>query len=91
MHLLRDRRSSWGDRRSGAPSARFAAERSRRLRALVLVDTLGLSAFQPLPEFGAALHEFLAAPGEQTHDKLWSQCAFDLSRLQDRLGRRGTR
>ena len=51
------------------------------------VDALGLSAFQPAPQFGAALHEFLAAPGEQTHDRLWSQCAFDLPRLQQRLGR----
>jgi pimeloyl-ACP methyl ester carboxylesterase len=76
-----------GQALGGALAARFAAERRLRLRALVLVDSLGLSAFQPTPEFGAALHEFLAAPGEQTHDRLWNQCAFDLPRLQRRLGR----
>jgi pimeloyl-ACP methyl ester carboxylesterase len=77
-----------GQALGGALAARFAAERGVRLRALVLVDALGLSVFQPEPEFGAALHEFLAAPGEHTHDRLWSQCAFDLSLLQDRLGHR---
>ena len=77
-----------GQTLGGAIAARFAAERSKRLRALVLVDTLGLSAFQPLPEFGAALHEFMATPDERTHDRLWSQCAFNLPLLQDRLGRR---
>jgi pimeloyl-ACP methyl ester carboxylesterase len=77
-----------GQTLGGAIAARFAAERSLRLRALVLVDTLGLSAFQPLPEFGAALHEFMAAPDERTHDQLWSQCAFNLPVLRDRLGSR---
>jgi pimeloyl-ACP methyl ester carboxylesterase len=77
-----------GQTLGGALAARFAAERGVRLRALVLVDALGLSMFQPDPEFATALHEFLAAPGEHTHDQLWSQCAFDLSLLQDRLGNR---
>lgn len=77
-----------GQTLGGAIAARFAAERSLRLRALVLVDTLGLSAFQPLPEFGAALHEFMATPDERTHDVLWSQCAFKLPELRERLGPR---
>jgi pimeloyl-ACP methyl ester carboxylesterase len=77
-----------GQTLGGAIAARFAAERSMRLRALVLVDALGLSAFQPLPEFGAALHEFMAVPDERTHDRLWGQCAFNLPELRDRLGTR---
>lgn len=77
-----------GQTLGGAIAARFAAERSIRLRALVLVDALGLSAFQPLPEFGAALHEFMATPDERTHDQLWGQCAFNLPLLRDRLGPR---
>ena len=44
----------------GAIAARFASERSERLSALVLVDTLGLAAFQPEPNFGQALSEFIA-------------------------------
>jgi pimeloyl-ACP methyl ester carboxylesterase len=77
-----------GQTLGGAIAARFAAERSMRVRALVLVDALGLSAFQPLPEFGAALHEFMSAPDERTHDRLWDQCAFNLPVLRDRLGSR---
>ena len=46
----------------GAIAAHFAAEDGRLLAALVLVDTLGLAAFQPAPAFGAALQAFLHAP-----------------------------
>jgi pimeloyl-ACP methyl ester carboxylesterase len=75
-----------GQTLGGAIAARFASEWSSRLRALVLVDTLGLTPFQPLPEFGSALEAFLSAPAAQTHDRLWSQCAFDLPTLRSRLG-----
>lgn len=77
-----------GQTLGGAIAARFAAERSMQVRALVLVDALGLAPFQPLPEFSAALHDFMVAPDERTHDRLWSQCAFDLPLLRERLGRR---
>lgn len=77
-----------GQTLGGGIAARFAAERSMRLHALVLVDALGLCAFQPLPEFASALHEFMQLPDEGTHDRLWRQCAFNLPRLQDRLGSR---
>jgi pimeloyl-ACP methyl ester carboxylesterase len=70
----------------GAIAARFAAEHSDRLGRLVLVDTLGLAPFRPTPEFGLALAEFLAQPNEETHDRLWNQCAFDLDRLRARMG-----
>ena len=39
----------------GAIAMHFAAAAGRPLAALVLVDTLGLAAFQPAPAFGAAL------------------------------------
>ncbi len=70
----------------GAIAARYAAERGQRLRGLVLVDTLGLTAFQPTPEFGRALSAFLADPTDDTHDGLWGRCAFDLAALRGRLG-----
>jgi len=70
----------------GAIAARFAADGSRLLAALVLVDTLGLAAFRPAPAFGAALQAYLHAPTERTHDDLWSQCVFDLPGVQQRLG-----
>lgn len=70
----------------GAIAARFASHRSDRLSRLVLVDTLGLGSFQPTPEFGLALTDFMAGPTEETHDRLWRQCAFDLDRMRDRMG-----
>jgi len=76
-----------GQTLGGAIAARFAAERRERLRALVLVDTLGLTSFQPTVEFGSALEAFLAAPSAETHDRLWGQCAFDLPTLRNRLGK----
>ncbi len=72
----------------GAIAARFAADNGDRLRALVLVDAMGLVPFQPVPEFGAALVAFLGKPDEQTHDALWKQCVHDYARVQGRLGAR---
>jgi pimeloyl-ACP methyl ester carboxylesterase len=70
----------------GAIAARFASERGERLAALVLVDALGLTAFRSTPEFGAALTNYLSAPGALTHDRLWNHCVFDLTALQTRMG-----
>jgi len=72
----------------GAIAARFAINHSGRLGRLVLVDTLGLSQFQPAPEFGVALSEFLAQPTERTHDLLWQHCALDLDSVRQRMGER---
>jgi pimeloyl-ACP methyl ester carboxylesterase len=75
-----------GSTLGGAIAVRFAAERGERLAALVLVDALGLTEFRPTPEFGAALNDYLSAPGALTHDRLWSLCAFDLTALRNRVG-----
>ena len=75
-----------GQTLGGAIAARFAAERSTRVRALVLVDMLGLTNFQPRAEFAAALQAFLRMPDAETHDRLWSQCSFDLPALRAGLG-----
>ena len=72
----------------GAIAARFASEHSGRLSQLVLVDALGLAPFQPTPEFGLALTDFIAQPTDDTHDRLWRQCAFDLDGLRERMGER---
>ncbi|MGH7264780.1 MAG: alpha/beta fold hydrolase, partial [Candidatus Rokuibacteriota bacterium] len=70
----------------GAIAARFASGHSDRLSRLVLADALGLAPFQPTPEFGLALTEFLTRPTGDTHDRLWSRCAFDLDRMRNRMG-----
>jgi pimeloyl-ACP methyl ester carboxylesterase len=73
---------------SGAIAARFAGELPESLSRLVLVDALGLTAFEPAPEFGSALNEFLADPTERTHDQLWEYCARDLEGLRERMDER---
>lgn len=70
----------------GAIAARFASARGERLRGLVLVDSLGLSAFQPAPHFGQAVMAYLTNPTEETHDDLWRVCTYDLDRLRGRMG-----
>lgn len=74
----------------GAVAARFAVAHPDRLSHLVLVDSLGLAPFQPAPEFGRALTDYLAEPSEDTHDRFWRLCAYDLDRLQARMGERWT-
>lgn len=70
----------------GAIAARFAIDRREQLSALVLVDSLGLAAFQPTPHFGQALKEFLSKPTVETHDHLWSYCAFNLEKMRHEMG-----
>ncbi len=70
----------------GAIAARFASKRTDRLSRLVLVDALGLAPFEPTPEFGLALMDFITHPSEDTHDRLWGRCAFDLDRMRNRMG-----
>jgi pimeloyl-ACP methyl ester carboxylesterase len=72
----------------GAIAARLACHQGQRLSRLVLVDTLGLRPFEPAPDFGLALAQFLGQPTEQTHRALWRHCAFDLDRLLQRMGNR---
>jgi pimeloyl-ACP methyl ester carboxylesterase len=72
----------------GAIAARFASRHPERLSRLVLIDTFGLSPFSPAREFSLALSAFLAQPTEQTHERLWRQCAFDLDGLRQRMGQR---
>jgi pimeloyl-ACP methyl ester carboxylesterase len=70
----------------GAIAARFAIDQSDRLGQLVLVDAFGLTPFQPTPEFGLALTDFIAEPTEDTHDRLWRRCAFNLDEMRERMG-----
>jgi pimeloyl-ACP methyl ester carboxylesterase len=77
-----------GNALGGAIAARFAARHGDRISRLVLVDALGLVPLEPAPEFGRALHGFLAQPSEETHDVLWRYCALDLAGVRTALGER---
>jgi FAD/FMN-containing dehydrogenase/pimeloyl-ACP methyl ester carboxylesterase len=77
-----------GNALGGAIAARFAIAHGDRIRRVVLVDTLGLVPFDPAPEFGRALHDFMAQPDEDTHERLWQYCAHDLDGVRGALGER---
>jgi pimeloyl-ACP methyl ester carboxylesterase len=72
----------------GAIAARFAAAHGDRVAALVLVDTLGLAPFRPDPRFRIALERFFAEPTDRSYHRVMEFCAFDLDRVQERLGAR---
>jgi pimeloyl-ACP methyl ester carboxylesterase len=72
----------------GAIAARFAIDHGARLRRLVLVDTFGLAAFEPAPDFGLAMREFLGQPTQDTHDRFWQHCSHDLAGLREQMGER---
>jgi pimeloyl-ACP methyl ester carboxylesterase len=73
---------------AGAIAARFAADHGDRLDRLVLVDSFGLTPFQPAPDFGLALQRFLEHPTEDTRDGLFRHCFVDLDRLRGQMGER---
>ncbi len=70
----------------GAIAARYAAEGRRPLASLVLVVPFGLTAFDPAPEFGAALNAYLEEPSGERHDTLWRHCVRDLDGLRTTMG-----
>jgi FAD/FMN-containing dehydrogenase/pimeloyl-ACP methyl ester carboxylesterase len=77
-----------GNTSGAAVAARFALDHPDAVSRLVLVDALGLVPFDPAPEFGRALHEFMAQPDLETHEELWQQCVFDLDGVRQRMGSR---
>lgn len=70
----------------GALGLRFARDRGERIRALVLVDSLGLGPFRPSLRFLAGLMGFQAHPTETTYRWFMGQCAYDLDALRRRMG-----
>ena len=72
---------------AGAIAARFAADHGDHISRLLLVDAFGLAPFQPTPDFGQALTEFLTEPTADRHDALWRKCAFDLDRMRANMGK----
>jgi pimeloyl-ACP methyl ester carboxylesterase len=74
----------------GAIAMRYCVDHAGRVERLVLVDTLGLSPFNPAPPFEEALQRFVTGPTASTLDQLMRYCAHDFDALRDRLGERWT-
>lgn len=65
----------------GAIAARFAAQHGEKLKQLILVDSLGLSAFRPDPRFAFEFLRFLASPTEKSYSRFLPQCMYDVNEL----------
>ncbi|MBW3591072.1 MAG: alpha/beta hydrolase [Actinobacteria bacterium] len=67
----------------GAIAMRYAADRQDAVRALVLVDTLGLAPYRPSPAFFLAMVGFAARPTERSRDRLFNQCFADFDKVRE--------
>lgn len=72
----------------GSIAMRFALAHEQATSRLVLVDTLGLSRFQPAPPMGEALHRFFGDPTAASYEGLMQYCSYDVDALRHRLGDR---
>ncbi|MCZ7527071.1 MAG: alpha/beta hydrolase [Acidimicrobiia bacterium] len=70
----------------GAIATRYAVGNPRRLRALVLVDSLGLGRFRPGIGFASTFARFTARPSERGYERFMNHCAHDLDALRADLG-----
>jgi pimeloyl-ACP methyl ester carboxylesterase len=70
----------------GAIAARHAARHPGRVRALVLVDSLGLARFRPSLRFALGFLRFTSRPSERSFERFMDQCAHDRRRLQRQMG-----
>ena len=69
----------------GAIAARFAASHSKKLAALVLVDTYGLAKLWPSPKFAFALAKFIIRPTVGTQRAMMDRCMVDLAGLREEM------
>jgi pimeloyl-ACP methyl ester carboxylesterase len=72
----------------GAIGAHFALARPDRLNGLVLVDTLGLTPFEPAPRFALAMRRYFAEPTSDSFERFMEFCAYDMDGARDSLGAR---
>ena len=70
----------------GAIALRSVSRDAASVRALVLVDTLGLAPYRPAPSFALALAGFLLRPTERSRDRMFQRCFLDLEAVRTEAG-----
>lgn len=71
----------------GAIAARYAIQHGKKLKQLVLVDSLGLSAFRPAPRFAFEFLRFMISPTEKSYLRFLPQCIYDVNALSRGMGK----
>lgn len=72
----------------GAIAARYAIQYGNKLKQLVLVDSLGLSAFRPALRFAFEFLRFMVSPTEKSYLRFLPQCIYDVNDLSRQMGKR---
>jgi len=70
----------------GAIAARYAIQSGKKLKQLVLVDSLGLSSFRPAPRFALELFRFMIRPEQKSYLRFLPQCLYDVNALSRDMG-----
>lgn len=70
----------------GAIAACYAAQPGKKVKQLVLVDSLGLSSFRPNPKFAFRFLRFMINPTEKSYLHFLPQCIYDLNELSKSMG-----
>lgn len=71
----------------GAIAARYAVQHGNKLKQLILVDSLGLSAFRPAPLFAFKFLRFMISPSEKSYLRFLPQCIYDVDKLSRGMGK----
>jgi pimeloyl-ACP methyl ester carboxylesterase len=71
----------------GAIAARYAIQHGKKLKQLILVDSLGLSSFRPAPRFAFELFRFMLSPTEKSYLRFLPQCMYDVNALSRGMGK----
>jgi pimeloyl-ACP methyl ester carboxylesterase len=71
----------------GAIAARYAIQHGNKLKQLVLVDSLGLSAFRPAPRFAFEFLRFMINPDKKSYLRFLPQCMYNVDELSEGMGR----
>ena len=71
----------------GAIAAHYVIQYSTNVKQLVLVDSLGLSAFHPALRFALEYMRFMIYPSEKSQKRFMTQCMFDMDELSKGMGR----
>ena len=70
----------------GAIAASYAIQPGKKVKQLVLVDSLGLSSFRPTPRFAFQFLRFMINPTEKSYLRFLPQCIYDLKGLRRSMG-----
>lgn len=70
----------------GAIAARYAADHSRRIAHLILVDSMGLAWYRPSPSFAIPMMGFMVRPTVQSRERFFDQCFLNRDQVRRQTG-----